>query len=161
MAKTIYDVENFATDIETILKANLNTKITEINTEKGDFEAELIDDASYIFQTMNEEGAAFDPFLFWGEAENISKSNGPDTAEEVTFDVLIIKEWGNDSNTSNKLFRWRRALKEIFEKNWDQVNKRMKITVSSVSPEPISTIVNGEVVTNVVLIGVQVKAFIA
>lgn len=153
-----YDSEQFYKDIETVLKANLNTQLSAIDTEKGDFTLAPVDTDAYIFQTMNETVANYNPFLFFGESEAVAEGIGPHTKEELTCMVLIVLEVRNDATSGFRLQRYRRALKKVFENNWNSVNKHVKLTVKSISPEPFGQTNSGDLV---VAIGVTVEGSFA
>ena len=155
-----YDNEQFARDVEALLKAELNTKIGEINTEKADsITIGTVDDAAYVFQSMNDSIMNYDPWLFFGEEPpSTAEGIGPVTSRAINMDVVIVIQYGNDLDTGYKLLRYRRALREVFEENYDKINNRNKVTISDIGPIPFAGI-NEE--HPMVAIGVQIKGSVA
>jgi hypothetical protein len=70
-----YDLENLLDDIETVLKTNLNTKITQLNTEKSDaIVLRSVPSQAYFFETLDQRVANYNPFILYGieEIETVS-----------------------------------------------------------------------------------------
>jgi len=93
-----YDIESFLKDIEAVLKAEINNKINEINTEKGDFNLDLVDDKAYIYQSMNEEITNFNPTIFYYLDDIRSEGIDSATSEEVVVEVVVILTDTQDGN---------------------------------------------------------------
>jgi hypothetical protein len=130
-----YGIEEFMTDVEAFLKQKLNTKITEINTEKGDFALDLISDDAYLLQTWNDRLANFNPILFYRVANVNSDGNGPALRKAYSVDVVVILEdVGQDDNIAKRLFRYSRALEEIFITDWATMKNSVKLKVDSLVP---------------------------
>lgn len=156
MAK--YDVERLYSDIESLLKSELNNKLLEIDTEKADIVLDPVDDNAYFFQTMTENAENYDPFLFYGEDQVIATGTGPATVETFSIDIGIILQIKNDPTTGTRLLRYRRALREIFEKNWVKINRNVKLKVTSLAPWPLPDL---DTDTLSVGIGVTLEASLA
>jgi hypothetical protein len=94
-----YDIEGLLTNIETILKANLNTKITAINSEKNDsIVLDSVLDASYQYD-MDDKEANYNPFMLIYPIPEDSEGIGPCTSETIIINVnLIHTDSGNDIN---------------------------------------------------------------
>lgn len=95
--KPAYGIENFLDEIMAMLKANLNSYITDMNSAKGDFDLPLIDDAAYYAQTLNDEHVNYDDFVFVFEEQVSTESVGPRLSETYTVIVSIVSNYGNDA----------------------------------------------------------------
>ena len=135
----IYDTEQFLRDLETVMKANLNTKITAINTEKGDFEIANINDGAWYFQNLNSEVFSYAQFIAWG------LGNSPDSQGEqndnymerirVMYEVCLADEGERSSRGINyKLLRYQRAMKEVVLENFDSYRGHTKTLITSLTP---------------------------
>lgn len=118
---TKYDLESLLADTLTVLSNNLNTKISEITTEKGDsLELKTIPTDAYFLQTLNDRMANFDPFVFYGIGE-IKPADGAKagySGYNVQVEVLVcVRDSGLVDGIAKQMFRYGRALKEIFESN--------------------------------------------
>lgn len=111
----INDEEDLLKAIQAHVKANLNARITAINTEKDDYTIETIkaDDAHYVFagELQDIPNHAFVQFAIESEIEVIQHSRGnmisiPPMMIEVVFDNP------KDRNTYWKAMRYMRALYE-------------------------------------------------
>lgn len=133
-----YDIESFLKDVESILKAEINNKINEINTEKGDFNLDLVDDKAYIYQSMNEEITNFNPTIFYYLDDIRSEGIDSATSEEVVVEVVVILTDTQDGNTQHKLLRYLRVLKELFNTHFNKVHYSKKVIVESLVPIPFA-----------------------
>lgn len=130
------DLECWVDNIEAFLKAHLNSKLVQIDTEKNSgWTTEPVSDEAYIFQSLDNLVVNFDPMLFYGissvTGESIESANG----KIVTVEVTVIKYDNEDKNIGKKLLRYQRALEEIFQENYIKINSvRQKTKVSSLQP---------------------------
>lgn len=129
-----YDLENFATDIRDLLLLRLNEKIQLINVEKGDFEIKEVSENAYCFQSLDERAMNYSPFLIYGFDDIISVSNGPLNADSVLFSATIIIADDGAKNIMSKLLRYQRALREVFQKHWDEIGHAQKGEIKSLNP---------------------------
>lgn len=132
MAK--YDVETFFADLETFMKANLNTKIAAINTEKSDsITLATVADEAYFFQSLDERVANYNPIIFYGLTSDVESDGiGPYTSKKLKVNVTIIVNDQNLASLGKRYLRYNRALEEIFLENWDRaVNNGIKLKVTS------------------------------
>lgn len=109
----IHDEEDLLKALQAHVKATLNERITDINSEKGDFEIETIkaDDAHYVFagELLDIPNHSFVQFAIDAEIEVVSQGNLisiPPMMVEVVFDNP------KDRNTYWKSMRYMRALYE-------------------------------------------------
>lgn len=137
-----YDIEGLCDDIETLLKANLNTYITALNTEKGDSPVlDTIDSDAYFFQTMDGKEAAYSPYVFYGVqdiADGDDVYNVP-THVDITVAIIIADE-GQDVDSAKRMFRYLRVLKNLFKEKFDSLNNSIKITIKSQVPIELVTL---------------------
>lgn len=135
------DVEFVFERIKAFLKEKLNAKLAEIDAEKADgITLASIPEEAYFFEYLGTEVANFDPFVLYGVADMpvSGASPGPGTVVRVIASIsVILTDDGNDLFIVNRLLRYQRALKEIFEKGWNSVSGSLKFDVSSVAPFPL------------------------
>jgi len=131
-----YDIETFFDQLETFLIANLNTKITAINAEKADsITLASVSSSAYFFLTLDEQVANYDPFIFYTIGGISSNGIGPGTGKTYLVDVaLIMTNDGVDSNSRKRTLRYHRAITELFEENYANIDKRVNIKVESLEP---------------------------
>lgn len=130
----LYDVEDLTDDIKALMVANLNTKIAAINAEKADsIVLKTIDDAAYIFQSLDERVMNYDPFVFYGLGASVeSEGIGPAGSKMLPIDVAIISFDLNNPDIGKRALRYNRALEEIFLDKWaDFSGNNAKIKVKA------------------------------
>lgn len=150
------DLEVIMDDIIAFLKANLNTQITAMNTEKDDgITLSAINDASYQFQSLNNEVANFDPFILVTTVKINTEGIGPGTKKEYLIQVIVIKsDDGQDVNCGRKILRYGRVLSDIFEQKWDKISPSDKINIQSLEPVEMELLNSGH---KYQVIGVQLN----
>lgn len=135
-------VFNFITWPETSLSSSDATsqetygiRKKEVSTEKGDTLLQNIADEAYVFQTLDNGLVNYDPFLFYGFTILEQRAEYGFSAKILQVEVTIIMaaDPSGDDET-HKLLRYSRVLQELFEKNWNKVNKRVKLKVTSLEP---------------------------
>lgn len=132
-----YDIELFLSDVETYLKANLNTKLTAINAEKADsITLKPVDDAAYFCQSLNDSVTNYNPFVYYGVDSIESNGIGPATSNGYKVEVAIVVSDQGESLDVNKriMFRYHRALTELFQEGYASVARGVKIKVQSLVP---------------------------
>lgn len=131
-----YDIDSWVTDFETFLKANLNGKITALNTEKGDAPQLLtIADGAYFFQTLNDKIANFNPFIFYGINDIEPGPIGPAMSEKYLIDlIVVVVDVGQDLLIGKRLLRYNRALKDLIQSNWSSIGDGNKLKVRTLVP---------------------------
>lgn len=136
-----YDEESLFAEIEALLVSKLNTKLAAIDTEKDDgITTPTVKSQAYFLHTLNDACANFDPFIVMGENSNGPVVSGPYTAEVMTIGITVIIADNGRNNLDKMLFRYRRALKEVFEENYQLVNNGNKMTVAGLTPVPLEAI---------------------
>jgi len=134
-----YDIEDVLNNIKVILKANLNTEITNINTAKADsITLSSVNDNAYAFQSLDHEIYNYNPFVFFGVVDIATTANGPYTSEELTISVMLIAtDDGQGETMTRKMLRYNQALKETFKNNWAKGGIRNRIEIESMLPVKI------------------------
>lgn len=133
-----YDIETFCSDLDTFLKANLNAKLLQLDSEKNDGITLLpVGASSYFFQTLNDTVTNYNPFIYYGVDQVQTEGIGPATRRAYSIDiVLCFTDSGGDAPgvVAKRLFRYSRALEEIFLENWRSIGSAPKIKLQSLAP---------------------------
>lgn len=130
----IYDIEDLMNDIEQLMKDHLNSKINQLNAEKGDsIVLNEIDDTAYIFQSLDERVMNYDPFVFYGLAASVESDGiGPAISKRLPIDIAVISFDKNKPNIGKRYLRYNRAIEEIFLENWDSFsNNAVKLKIKT------------------------------
>ena len=137
-----YDIEDFCSELDTYMKENLATYLIAIDSEKHDgFEIEKINSEAYIQQDIIEApqtAKSHNPFLIHGVVETDKNTSGPAVAKVYKYDVTIVFSKQGDNNNIKRMWRYQRALSDMIEVGWDQMNKRVRLEVEDLTPIPIS-----------------------
>jgi hypothetical protein len=135
-----YDAELLETDLLNLVQSNLPAKIAEITAEKAD---SIVVDVPLNEQYLNSTDDQVDNFtltVIYGltDGEPFSISSG--TAENNRYMFLIYIDELNEQPgvVRKKLFRYIRALKEIFEENFDRLPCVSKLDLQTVAPTSAS-----------------------
>ena len=135
------DLEIVLDSIKTIMVDNFNNKLAEITAEKNDglVLPEMVD-AAYILQTLDERITNYSPFIVYGiiDIENIP--NGPQVAEKLIIEVVIVLDDNGREEINRVLYRYLRSLREIFEEGWQIVNQSVRISVTSSTIVPFQNL---------------------
>lgn len=132
MAKT--DTELLLAQVSGYLQNNLSAKLTEITNEKNDGLVLLVPDpASYFIQVLFEESLNMDPYVFIGIKDPIgSDSIGQGSAQQIPIEIaFVLADSGVDLMMWKRLYRYQRALKEIFELGWNKAGAYPRMDVST------------------------------
>lgn len=154
-----YDVEQLLTDVETKLKASLNTKLSELDAEKNDgITLAQIDTEAYL-TSLNGKEANFPVCIHYGEVDTSPEAAaGPSVAKRVVVEVaVLLSDDGSDPNILKRAYRYRRALEELFEANWGKIGPGIRLQVTSLQPVSIRSLETAAVSK---VIGVQLEAVI-
>lgn len=133
-----YDLESLLYDIETMLKAKLDTEIDAVETEKNDgLLLPNIGQNAYAVQTLDNQTMNYEQFVFLGVTDIRTNGNGPGTSKDYGVVVMIVSG-GKPNQLQNikRMFRYGRALETVFEKNWDRIGShRIKFKIESIPPQ--------------------------
>ncbi len=139
-----HDFESILDSVKSIVSVNLNAKLTELATEKGDsIVTPPVDSNAYFLQSLDESAANFDPFIAYGITDIESTSIGPQTAEKIMMSVVIVLSDNGRNDMNRIMFRYSRALKEIFEENWQIHDSSSKINVIRSTVVPFEALDSG------------------
>lgn len=133
------DLESVVDAVIAFLKLNLNTRLTEITTEKGDsLTLTPVPDAAYFLDYIGKE-VNFNPFVVVGiEDPEVLDTAGAATLMRYGISVaIIIDDTGGDTEIARRLLRYQRAIRDVFERNWNSVADSIKFEVKSEAPHPI------------------------
>src|SRR5687768_5557582 len=109
-----YDIESILVDVQALISANLNAKITAINTEKNDSITLRSIDSSAYFMDMDDQSANFDPIVLYAVTGIDGEGIGPVTSKIVTINVaIILSDDGHDMSIIKRMLRYGRALEEV------------------------------------------------
>lgn len=131
-----YDLEELCSDIAGILQSQLNAKLAAIDSDKNDgiSLAQLSSDA-YFFQELNNNTINYDPFLLYGVEAIQTVSQEGAAGQEATISVIVVlSDPGSDSDVPKRMFRYSRALKEIFEENYSLFRISVKLKIQNLMP---------------------------
>jgi len=135
----MYDTETFLRDLETVYKANLNTRIAAINAEKADFNINNINANAWYFQNMNSDIFSYDEFIVWGLSKppDVEVFQNDNYLKIVKVFIEVVIPDAGETSTENiiwKLLRYTRALEEVAFKNFDKFQGVAKTSVESLLP---------------------------
>lgn len=136
-----YDSEDLMTDVLALMQSKLNAKIASVEAEKiakglPDTGLQPIAATGYFEQNWGDKNLNINPAIWYGIEQVLSEGIGPATAVtyRIFVDILLIDS-GMDTLTKNRIHRYSRALKEVFEENWDRVFKQANvIKIETVRP---------------------------
>jgi hypothetical protein len=92
----------------------------------------------YFLHSMDQAIANFSPFIMYGITDiqspgDINQGYTPSIVEVAV--IIVVDDEGIDVNITKRMFRYGRALKEVFEENFDSaVNGAVKLQVLSQVP---------------------------
>jgi len=133
-----FDIETFTDALETYLKANLNTKITEINTTKGDSLLDQINNEAYIKQFLDSI-PNYNPFIVIGVKDDITVvSIGPESIQNFSIDIIIFFTQIGAADDYKKAWRYQKALREVIQSGFNSVFRPLKIELSTLTPASVA-----------------------
>ena len=121
---TVKDAEYFITKISSVIQDNLNTKITAINTEKGDSLLDLVDSNAYYYLTFGQNIPAYVPAIVFGVGLELGGTVHKDATEALEVLVqMVISSKGKSSSIEvmQRIQRYRRAILKVLEENFGQL----------------------------------------
>lgn len=156
-----YDVEELLSEIETMLKANLNNEINAVSSEKGDgLSLDEIGENAYAIQSLDDKVQNYDNYVFMQVTDIRTLGIGPNSSEDYVIGVWIVAGGkANQLQQSNRMFRYLRALKRTFEKYWDKTSSlKIKLKVEAIPPQDVININTSKYFK---VVGVQITGAIA
>lgn len=147
----IYDEEDLLKSIHAYVKANLNTNIALINTEKGDYLMEQItaDDEHYVFsgELLDLPNHTFVNFAIDGEIETVSNYSSKISLPNIMIEVAFDNPKKPD--TYFKSLRYMRALYKTILGYSDSVIEADNLIITKAIPMVVTTIKRQLVVSGV------------
>lgn len=136
-----HDFEEILESVKQIIVDNFNPKLISITTEKGDsIVLPPVQDNAYFMQSMDDRAANHDPIMVYG-IENIETvSIGPQSSEKIFISAVVLLTDNGRDDINLIMFRYSRALKEIFEENWYIHNSSSKINVNRSTVVPFESL---------------------
>jgi hypothetical protein len=137
MAKT--DIESVLDGVKAFLVANLNTQIAALNAEKNDgISLKSVNATAYHLQYPQDRTELGDPFVVYDEAQEprIEANGGMVAAVHSVGVSIVLADNGLDGDIVKRLFRYRRALQDLFSDKWASVYGSHKFKMRLWSPTP-------------------------
>lgn len=136
-----HDFEEILGNVKQIIVDNFNTKLLAISADKGDgIVLPPINDNAYFLQSLDEAVANFDPFIAYGISNIETVSLGHQSAEKIFIEVVIVLADNGINDINRIMFRYSRALKEIFEENWQNRDSSTKLFVNRSTVVPFQAL---------------------
>jgi hypothetical protein len=132
----MFDLEKLLVDLDAYFKANLNTRISAINTEKNDsITLEQINSGAFLLWSNETKNKSYDRFILIQPLEVVSVVNGPFVSEQYSIEVLMfLQENYNRIDSWKEVLRYWRAIKEVALRSWDKVAVGVQGDVTSLAP---------------------------
>lgn len=131
-----YDIETFINEVISVIQAGLPTKISDINTEKGDSLLVTIPNGDY-FNNIMQQVLNINQFIYYPIVDIVTDANGPNTAITVTLQVSVIFDNTNGSATIEKVLRYSRALREVVQENFKPSGSASRLKITEFAPQEI------------------------
>lgn len=138
MART-YDAEDLLDSVKQVMTDNtaLNTKIAAIETEKGALSPTLasVNSGSYYEQTWTNKILQSNPAIFYGIEDVQSLENAGAVAKTYkVFVEVILVDNGQTNDIHKRIWRYSRALEELFCAAYDKAISAGRVKVEAVRP---------------------------
>lgn|SRR4030043_547671 len=137
----MYDLETFLKEFESVFKTNLNTKIIALNTEKGDFTIEQINDNAWYFGNINSSVFSYPQFAVWGidntSRERVESQQFDNFIKTIQVYIEIVIADTGELDTPNmmwRMLRYTRCLESIAFQNFDKFQGKAKMTIENLLP---------------------------
>lgn len=135
-----YDPERLEADLLKLVKAKLPAKLSEIEAEKADSIVLTVPVDSQYFNTTDDQVDNRKLSVMYGLVDGTPLSIGSNTSEDNRYMFLIyLDETNLKPGVARKiLFRYIRALKEIFEENFNYIPCTSKFILQTIAPTSAS-----------------------
>lgn len=139
MSEPKLTIEFVCDRVKAFMVANLNTKLAAIDAELNDgITLATIPSAAYFFDYLGAEIANFPVFVLYGAQPEAGARSGHMIATKLTIPIaVVLTDEGNDLNILRRLLRYQRALKEIFELQWNREPGALTFEVVNLAPYEI------------------------
>ncbi len=138
-----YGIAEFALDMETFLRANLNNKITALNSSYNDsLVLKTVDTNAYFFQGLDDAAANYDPFiLHMCENPEVLDKAGGGILESYKYTIVLALQMDNEVQQQGfVLARYNRALKELIKGNYSKIGTSKKIEITGLETAGFASI---------------------
>ena len=136
-----YDLDNLMSDVKTIMTSNLNTKISAINSEKADsITLASLDANAFFLQDLDHTTMNYDPFILYAVEGIEADGFGPSTVVTYSISIALILANQNTTDIASRMFRYQRALKEIFEENFMIKSNANLLSIDLMTPIPLESL---------------------
>lgn len=136
-----FDGEDLLDSVLSMVQTGISAKLTAIEAEKiakgkGVSGGLPVPEASaYTRQTWSNNILNHSPAIFYGIENVQAEGVGPATMEKFTvFVEVVMVDSGMDTDTSSRIMRYSRALKEIFQEGFAEVAETGRIKIETVRP---------------------------
>jgi hypothetical protein len=132
-----YDVETLEAELFNLVKSKFPAKLTEITLEKSDGITLDIPTDDQYFNSTDDEVDNRTISVRYGLEDQAPSSVGGSTAEDNIYIFLVFLNEINQQTgiVRKKLFRYIRALKEIFEENSDSLQCVSSLKIRTIAPQ--------------------------
>lgn len=130
-----YDIEDFLTDVGTLLRDDFNSKVLEINAEKADtVSLKTVEPKAIYFQGLDEKIINYSPALFYAVSGGaVNETHGSGCLIEYDVDVYVLFTDPRHQNFEKMLLRYHSVLLTLFNEKWLNYSRR-KAEIKSVDP---------------------------
>lgn len=137
-----YGVENLVYDIVTLMKAQLNTYIAQVEADRVaqglpvTSLQQINTTSGYFKQTWTNEILNVSPAMFYGvEQSDKVEGLGPVTLKQYEiFCEVVYNDSMGDRLAIDRMFRYIDALEALFSDNFDKIRGSSKILIKTVTP---------------------------
>lgn len=135
-----YDIEQCLLDVKAVLVSYLNTKLAAITTEKNDtITLKTIDSSAYFIHSMDGPQVNYDPFIYIGlQAIEGDGQMGASPSQLSIAVAAVVADEGQDVELWKRMFRYQRAIREVFEEHFEEQAGTFKFVVKDQVPIEIS-----------------------
>lgn len=137
---TQIDPEFIMAEILAVMQGGLNDRLSAITDEKDDdIDLAPIDEDAYFFQELNGKTVNFDPFVLY--AIQSIKGEGSEGYTQTQLEIAVVvclEDQGQDEAIGRRILRYGRALRQLFEDNFQLPESKAKVVVASQVPVEIS-----------------------
>ena len=153
------DFELLLNRVKTTIADNLNTKLGVIDTDKNDgITLAQVDSAAYDFQELQGAAMSYNPFVAVQIEDVETEGYGAATVNTITIGVTLFLSDPGDDTGWKRMLRYGRALQEVIEGNFSEIETGARLKVTSRVPDKIR-LLNNAAETRVV--GIAIQATIA
>jgi hypothetical protein len=117
------DIETIFFDLLDFAKANLNTQITAVNTDKGDTVLDQINAGAWLVGSLDDSCKSYNNFVFAYIAETSATTVGNQVNRKGVFEFDIVIAEKEDGNDYKRVLRYHRALEQTMIQAWDKICK--------------------------------------